>query len=585
MASDGPLFGDGTRRSKGDQARRYNLLAARLIADLIKNSLGPRGLEKMFVDVMGEVTVTKDGSTLLRKIDVEHPAAKIIIEASNAVDNEVGDGTTSVVVLAGALVQKAEELLDMGIAPSTISDGYLKGLDIALEALVAISKEYDNTDRQIMWRLARTCLQSKALGFDDKVAGFVVDAVCSIADFGSNSMDIDDIKIEEKEGIVSDAEVIMGIVIDKTIDSSAMPKAVENAKIMLINDELEGKRTKTDAEIRITSPDQIKSYANAEANMIKSKVQHIIDSGANVVFSRKGINTLAQHLLTRAGIISVRRVKENDLVWLAKATGAAISEKLDHEYYDHHEHGGDHHDHILHHGDHYHHGDIEIKLGHAERVYEKQVGDDKMVFVAGCEDPKAVTLLLRASSKRTLDECHRSAIDAISVLRDFIVKPSVIAGGGAAEAAIARVVRQKASYITGREQIVIQKFADALEEIPLTIARNAGMNGIDSLVQLRSQHSNGKASSYGINALERKVLDMLPAVIEPAIVKEQVLKTAVEVTNLLIRVDDVLMAKPTMSTHTHAGGLKHSHAGGDKEHRHDHFDRLGKQQRPAHHYY
>lgn len=583
MAANGPLLGDGTRRSKGDQARRYNLLAARLIAELVKNSLGPRGLEKMFIDVMGEVTVTKDGATLLRKIDVEHPAAKVLIEASNAVDNEVGDGTTSVVVLAGALVQKAEELLDMGIAPSTISDGYLRGLDIAIEALDSISQKYGNADRQAMQRLARTCLQSKALAYGgDGVAGLVVDAVCSIADFSGNSIDIDDIKIEEKEGSMLDAQLVMGIVIDKTIDSSAMPRAVENARIMLIDDELEGKRTRTDAEIRITSPDQIKSYSDSQTLMIKSKVQHIIDSGANAVFSRKGINTFAQHLLTRAGVISVRRVKENDLVWLAKATGATISLKLDHEHDDHPGHGHHHHDH---HDDHYHHGDIDIKLGHAERVYEKQVGDDKMVFVEGCENPKAVTLLLRANSKRTLDECHRSALDAINVLRDFVVRPSVVAGGGAAEAAIARAVREKASLISGREQIVIQKFAEALEEIPLTIARNAGMDVIDTLVQLRSRHSNGKAGTHGVDAIERKVQEMFPSVIEPAAVKEQVIKTAVEVTNLLVRVDDVLMAKPTMYTHTHANGAKHSHAGGDKEHQHDHFDRLGKQQRPMHHYY
>ena len=585
MTTEGRLFGDGTRRSKGDQARRYNLLAARLIAELIKNSLGPRGLEKMFVDIMGEVTVTKDGATLLRKIDVEHPAAKVIIEASNAVDNEVGDGTTSVVVLAGALVQKAEELLDIGISPSTISEGYLNGLNIALKALNDISKEYDNTDRQVMERLVRTCIQSKVLAYDDKVAGFVVDAVCTIANFSSNSIDTDDIKIEEIGGML-DAQLVTGIVIDKTIDSSAMPRAVENAKIMLINDELESKRTRADAEIRITSPDQIRSYGDAEALMIKSKVQHIIDSGANVIFSRKGINTLAQHLLTGAGIISVRRVKENDLLWLAKATGATISEKLDHEHDDHHEHGHHHHyDHPHDHDDHYHHGDIDIKLGHAQRVYEKQVGDDKMVFVEGCKNPKAVTLLLRANSKKMLDECHRSAIDAISVLRDFIVRPSVIAGGGAAEAAIARVVREKAHLISGREQIVVQKFAEALEEIPLTIARNAGMDVIDTLAQLRSAHSNGKASSHGVDAMERKVQEMLPAVIDPSVVKEQVIKTAVEVTNLLVRVDDVLMAKPAMYTHSHADGIQHSHAGGDKKHRHDHFDRLGKQQRPTHHYY
>ncbi len=591
MTANGALLGDGARRSKGDQARRYNLLAARLIAELVKNSLGPRGLEKMFIDIMGEVTVTKDGATLLRKLDIEHPAAKILIEASNAVDNEVGDGTTSVVVLAGALVQKAEELLDMGIAPSAISDGYLRGLDFALEALDGISHEFDNADRQAMQQLARTSLQSKALAYGgDGVGGLLVDAVCSIANFDANSVDIDDIKIEEKEGNMLDAQLVKGIVIDKTIDSSAMPRGVKNARIMLIDDELEGKRTRTDAEIWITSPLQIKSYSDAQTFMIRSKVQHIVDSGANAVFSRKGINTLAQHLMTSAGIISVRRVKENDLVWLAKATGATISQKLDHEHEYHiHHHRHSHqnyHDHDHNHpDDHYHHADIDIQLGYAERVYETQVGDSKMVFVEGCNNPKAVTLLLRANSKRTLDECHRSALDAISVLRDFVARPFVVAGGGAAEAAIARAVREKGSLVSGREQIVIQKFAEALEEIPLTIARNAGMNVIDSLVQLRSKHSNGRASTHGVDAMERRVQEMFPSVIEPAAIKEQVIKTAVEVTSLLIRVDDVLMAKPTMYTHTHANGAKHSHAGGDKEHQHDHFDRLGKQQRPMHHYY
>ena len=581
MAVSGDLLGGGTRRSKGDQARRYNLLAARLIAELIKTSLGPRGLEKMFIDIMGDVTVTKDGATLLRKIDVEHPAAKVLIEASNAVDNEVGDGTTSVVVLVGALVQKAEELLDMDIAPSTITEGYTKGLEIAIEALNDISQKHSNADKQAMKRLVSTCLQAKALAYGgDTVAELIVDSVCYVANFGSNSIDSDDIKIEEKEGSITDAQLIIGIVIDKTIDSSAMPRAVENARIMLINDELEGKRTRTEAEIQITSPEQIKSYSDAQTLMIKSKVQHIIDSGANVVFSRKGINTLAQHLLTRAGIISVRRVKENDLVWLAKATGATISEKLDHEHDDHHDHGHNRHD-----DGHYHHGDLDIKLGHAERVYEKQVGDDKIVIVEGCRNPKAVTLLLRANSKRTLDECHRSALDAINVLRDFIVRPSVVTGGGATEAAIAKRVREKASLISGREQIVVQKFAEALEEIPLTIARNAGMDVMDTLVQLRLGHSNGKGSSYGVDAIERKVKEMHPSVIEPVAVKEQVIKTAVEVTNLLVRVDDVLMAKPAMYTHTHSNGAKHSHAGGDKEHQHDHFDRLGKQQRPMHQYY
>lgn len=583
MVSEAQLLAEGSRRSKGDQARRYNMLAARLIAELVKNSLGPRGLEKMFIDIMGETTVTKDGATLLRKIDVEHPAAKVIIEASNAVDNEVGDGTTSVVVLAGALVEKAEEMLDMGIAPSTISDGYLKGLEIALEVLKDISQKCDNSDRQVMQRLARTCLQSKALAYGgEKMSEIVVDAICAIANFERNTVDTDDIKIEEKQGSIMDTELVKGAVIDKTLDSSAMPKLVENARIMLIDDELDGKTTRTEAEIRINTPSQMMQYSNEQKSTIRSKVQHIVDSGANVVFSRKGINTMAQHLLTEAGIVSVRRTKENDILWLAKATGASVSEKLDHghDHHDHHDHGDGHHS-----DDHYHHGDIDIKLGIAQRVYEKHVGDDRMVFVQGCRDPKAVTLLLRANSKRTLDECHRSALDAISVLRDFIIRPAIVSGGGAVEAALARALREKATAMEGRDQIVVQKFAEALEEIPLTIAKNAGMNVIDTLANLRSAHSNGKLSSIGVDAIERQVKDMSDVAVEPVVIKEQIIKTAVEVTNLLVRVDDVMMARPKMSTHTHSDGTKHSHAGGDKEHQHDYFDRLGKQQRPAHHYY
>ena len=597
------LFGEGVRRTKGKEARRYNLLAAKLIAEIVSNCLGPRGLEKMFTDILGEVTITKDGATILRKIDVDHPAAKVLIEASNAVDNEVGDGTTSVVVLGGALTKKTEELLDMGISPATIIDGYTRSMEIALEALNDLSQTCDNRDRDIMLKLATTCIQSKLLSYlDDHIGKLVVDAVSTIADFSNNAIEPDDIKIEEKPGNMSDTQLIQGIIIDKTIDSHSMPKMIKNAKIMLTDDELEGKRTRREAEIQITSPNDIQSYKQQEMQMIKSKIQHIIDSGANVVISRKGINTFAQHILTQAGIISVRRVKENDLLWLAKATGASISEKLSHEADMHddkhdHNHDSNHYRHVSHKHEntqhrhdntlHYHHGDIDIKLGHAEQVYEKFVGDDKMVFIEGCRNPKAVTLLLRANSKEILDESHRSVLDAINVLKDFITKPAIVTGGGSTEMAIARKVKKKASDMADTKQIVIQKFAEALEEIPLTIARNAGMNVIDTLAELRSKHSidAGNAIFYGVDAIERTVDMMFPTIIEPSIVKEQIIKTAVEVTNMLIRVDDVLMAKPTMFTHTHTDGTKHSHAGGDKIHQHDYFDRLGKQQRPMHHYY
>ncbi|MEX2348629.1 MAG: thermosome subunit alpha [Nitrosopumilaceae archaeon] len=560
------LFGEDVRSSEGEETRRYNLLAARLIADLIKSSLGPRGFEKMYIDLLGEVTLTKDGATILRKIDVEHPAAKVLIEASNAVDNEVGDGTISVVVLAGSLLEKASELLDMGISPAIIEEGYLKGLEISLKTLKAISKSSKNSDKETMENLARTCLRSKAISFftndENMVAKLVVDAFYTIADFTNNHVEIDDIKIEEKPGNTSDIQLIRGVVIDKTIDNSEMPRIIHNAKILLINEELDDKRTKTDAEIRITSPDQIQLYFDKESSIIKSKVQNVINSGANVVISQKGISLLAQHYLARASIISIRRVKENDLFWLEKATGASITNDLDNIFDKH--------------------------LGYANKVYEKFIGDDKMVFVEGCKNPKSVTLLLRANSKRLLDEYHRSVLDAISVLKDFFIRPSIVGGGGSTEAIIASRIRKMANSISGREQIAVQKFADAFEEIPLTIARNAGMNAVDTITQLRSKCSastNGnKLHWYGIDAIERKIKEMFSQnVIEPSLVKEQVIKTAVEVTNQLLHVDHVLMAKPTMYTHTHADGTTHSHADGNKKH--DHFDKLGKMQRPSHHYY
>jgi archaeal chaperonin len=567
------LFGQGVKRTKGEQSRRYNLLAARLIADLVKNLLGPRGIEKMFIDILGEVTVTKDGAMLLRKIDVEHPAAKVLIDASNAVDNEVGDGTTSVVVLAGALVEKAEELLDMGISPTTVVEGYLTGLQICLESLQNIARRFTNYNREVIQGLATTCLRPKMISYtsfeENMAAKLVVDAVYAVTDFANSRVEANNIKIEEKIGTTSDTRLVNGVVIDKTIDNSAMPRTVENARILLLDEELESKRTRTDAEISVTSPYQIQSYLDKEILMTSLRVQRIISSGANVLISQKGINASAQNLLSKAGIISIRRVKENDMLWLKKATNAEVIRDL--------------------------RSDVILPeyLGYAGRVYEKLVGGDKMVFVEGCKNPKSVTILLRASSKSLLDGYHRSILDAIAVIRNFIVKPSIVGGGGSAEMLIATTVRKKANFITGREQIVLQKFASALEEIPLTIARNAGMNTIDTLAQLRSkqkQHNSSTSKSkivrwIGIDAIGRKVAEIYSQrIIEPSIVKEQIIKTAVEVTTMLIRVDDVLMAKPAMYTHTHANGTQHSHAGGDGKHDH-HFDRLGKQQRPAHHFY
>ena len=574
------LFGEGVRRSSGGKARRYNLLAARLIADLVKGLLGPLGLEKMFIDIMGETTVTKDGATFLRKIDVEHPAAKLLIEASNAVDNAVGDGTTSVVVLAGALVEKAEELLDMGIPPTIISDGYLNALDMAIEILREISVESINSDRMIMESLAGTCLTSKAFSHiteEMKIVRLIVNAICQIANFSNNYVDVDDIKIEEKMGSISETELINGIVIDKTIDNSSMPHIVENARVLLLDIDIENEQTKADAQISISVPSDLGRYLEYGTNNTLQKIQNVADSGANVIFSRGGISPLAQNYFAKKGIMTVRRVKENDLLWLEKATGARITRDLDRITSD--------------------------DIGFAAEVCQKFVGDDKMVFVDGCKNPKSVTLLLRASSKVILDEFHRAVLDCLYVLRDFVAMPRIVAGGGAAEAIISHLVKERSYLISGKEQIVIQKFAEAVEEIPLTIAINAGMDRVNTMTRLREKVSsqynvknensrkrvhrhNNNYHSYGVNAIERKIDNMISKrVMEPLMVKEQILNTAVEIITLLIRVDDVLIAKPVMDTHTHthADGTSHSHRDGNKVH--DHFDRLGKQQRPMHHYY
>ncbi len=575
------LFGNGVKRTYGTQAMRYNLLAARLIADLVKGFLGPRGLEKMFIDILGEMTVTKDGATFLRKIDVEHPAAKVIIEASNAVDNAVGDGTTSVVVLAGALVEKAEDLLEMGISPALISDGYHNALQMAIGIIRKVARESTNYDRKIMKYLVDTCLRSKAVSHfteEMKIPSLVVDGICRVADFSKSYLDVDDIKIEEKIGISSDMQLVLGTVIDKTIDESSMPRIIKNAQILLLDNDIQDVRTKTDAEIRISDPTEVTHFLDNKTRNLVQKIQCVIKSGANVIFSRGGIDPLALNHFAKNRILTVRRVKENDLLWLAKATGAKVVKDLD--------------------------TISSTDFGYAAEVYEKMVGDDKMVFVDGCRNPKSITFLLRASSKKILDEFHRAVLDSIYVLRNFIMEPKIVPGGGAVEAFIAQLIKDRSYLISGKEQIVIQKFAEALEEIPLTIAKNAGMNTMDIGTRLREKvytqsllndskiwkrgyQYNNSHDWYGINAIERKIDNMMNLhVIEPLMVKEQILITATEVIILLMRVDDVLMKKPVDMhghTHTHIDGTTHSHKGGNKPH--DHFDRLGKQQRPMHHYY
>ena len=545
-------------------SQKYNLLSGKLVTEIVKTSLGPRGMEKMYIDILGEDTITKHGGAFLRKVDVLHPAAKSVIEAVNTVDTHVGDGTTSAAVLIGSLLGHAEEMLKIGIPVAAITRGYEKSLDYALEILDEIKIKSNKRDRETMRKLLTTCLEGKAI-FDlqeenTKIVDIIIEAVCDIANLETGQIDIDDIKIEEKLGNVTDIELIKGTVIDKTIDSSAMPRTIKDAKILLINESLETMRTRTEAEIEIVSPEQMSQFLDQENKDLLVLVKNIVNSGANVVISRKGVNEFVQEALAKKGIISMRRVKYNDLWWLEKATGAKTCKNIE---------------------------KISSKeLGFAKRVYEKTVGGDKMVFVEGGNNPKSVTLLLRANSKRYLDEFHRNALNAFYVLRNFIENPFLVHGAGSAEGIIAQKIRQRAGTVEGKEQIAVERFADAVEEIPLTLARNVGMNVLDTLTLLRTKFakSNGNVKWYGINSNLRKISDMSSSeIIETVAVKQQVFKTAVEASNMILNIDDVFMKDLIDNTHCHVDGTVHAHHDGGKAH--NHFEQEGLEQRQMHHYY
>ena len=545
------------------ESQMYNLIAGKLVTELVKTSLGPRGMSKIYIDILGEDTLTSHGGTFLRKVDVDHPAAKTVVEAVNTVDTHVGDGTTTAAVLIGSLLHQSKELLNFGIRTPVIINGYQKCMEYALEILDEIKIKSDRRDKKIMKQLLITCLSGKAiyeLEEDTKFVDLVIEGICDIADFENGYIDIDNIKIEEKAGNVEDTQLIKGTVIDKTIDSSSMLRIIKNAKILLINESLEPMRSKTEAEIEITSPEQMSQFINQECNDLDLQVKKIISSGANVVISRKGINDFAQEAFAKKGIITMRRVKYNDLWWVEKATGAKTCKEIDKISKD--------------------------ELGFASKVYEKTVGGDKMIFVEG-KEPKSVTLLLRGNSKRYLDEFHRNALNAFFVLRNFIEDPFLVYGAGSVEGVIAQKIREHAITVEGKEQIVMERFAVAVEEIPITLARNAGMNVLDTLAQFRAKiATNGKnVNWHGIDSKTGKILDMSTTaeIIETVAVKQQVFKTAVETCNTIINIDDVFMKNLIDNTHCHIDGKVHAHHDGGKSH--NHFEQEGLEQRQMHHYY
>ncbi|HEY7367029.1 MAG TPA: thermosome subunit beta [Nitrosopumilaceae archaeon] len=512
------LLKEGASETKGREAVKNNIAASKIIAEIVRTSLGPRGMDKMLVDSLGDVTITNDGATILKEIDVQHPAAKMLVEISKTVDNEVGDGTTSAVVLAGSLLENAESLINQDVHPTIIVDGYRKAAKKAKQFLEEIADVVTANDKSILQKIAKTSMQTKLVRKDSgHLADLVVKAVSAVAEKNGEkfTVDIDDIKVEKKAGgSINDCNIIQGIVLDKEIVHGGMPKKISEAKIALLNAALEISKTETDAKINISNPQQLKSFLDEESRMLKNMVDKVIASGATVVLCQKGIDDMAQHYLAKAGILAVRRVKESDLTKLAKATGARIVTNLDDLF--------------------------EKDLGSAETVEERKIEEDRWVFIEGCKHPKSVTLLLRAGSQRVVDEVERSVHDAIMVVRDVMELPSIVAGGGAPETYVATKLRSWSKSLEGREQLAVEKFAESLESIPLTLSENAGMDPIDTLATLRSRQIKGEKYT-GIDVMKARVGNMKSSdIIEPLAVKNQIISAASEAACMILRIDDVI---------------------------------------------
>ena len=509
------LLKEGGSETKGRDAQKNNIAASKIISEIVQTSLGPRGMDKMLVDSLGDVTITNDGATILKEIDVQHPVAQMLVEISKTTDNEVGDGTTSAVVLAGALLEHAETLIDQNVHPTIIVDGYRKAAKKAKQFLEEISIKVAPNDKSVLTKIAKTSMQTKLVRKDsDNLADIVVKSVLAVV-AADNQVDIDDIKVEKKAGgSIKDSMIIQGVVLDKEIVHGGMPRKITDAKIALINTALEISKTETDAKINISNPQQMKSFLDEENKMLKTMVDKVIGSGANVVLCQKGLDDMAQHYLAKSGIIAVRRIKESDLAKLAKATGGRIITNLDDLF--------------------------EKDLGSAQTVEERKIEEDKWVFVEGCKHPKSVTLLLRGGLQKVVDEVARSINDALMVVKDVIERPEIVAGGGSPETFAATRIRNWAKSLEGREQIAAEKFADALESIPMTLAGNAGMDPIDTLTLLRSKQQKDEKWT-GIDVIKGKIANMKSSdIIEPLAVKLQVVSAAAEAACMILRIDDVI---------------------------------------------
>jgi len=512
------ILREGASRSRGREAQHANIMAAKIVAESVKSALGPKGMDKMLVDSFGDVTITSDGRTILDEMDIQHPAAKMMVEVAKTQDDEVGDGTTSAVIIAGELLSKSEDLIDKNVHPTVIIDGYRKAGEKALEILEKIAKPVGSTDREWIKKVAITSMASKLVAdHKEQLADIASQAILHVAEKGEKEFkaDIDDVMVEKKPGeSLTDTKLINGIVVDKDVVHPGMPKRVEKAKIALLDTPLEIEKTEFDAKINIESPEQMEGFLKQEENMIKDMVEKVAKTGANVIIAQKGLDDLAQHFLARKQILAVRRVKKSDMEKLAKATGGKIITNLD---------------------------DVSASdLGYAELVEERKIGDDKMTFIEGCKNPKAVAILIRGGTERIVAEAERSIHDALCVARDVVREPKILAGGGAPELEMAKALREYAQTLLGKEQLAVICYAEALEAIPLTLSENAGLDPIDILSELRSRHEKGELWA-GIEVIEGKAKNMEKAgVFEPLAVKKQIIKSATEAATMILKIDDII---------------------------------------------
>ena len=516
------ILKEGTSRSRGRDAQRSNITAAKILAETVRSTIGPRGMDKMMVGTIGDIVVTNDGATIMKEMDVQNPAAKMLVEVSKTQDQEVGDGTTTAVVLTGELLTGAESLLDKDVHPNIIIDGYRQAAEKAQEVLDELAVTIKPEDTETLKRVALTSLNTKGIfGSQEHFADLAVTAVQQVMEKtdGKIKADIDLIKVMKKHGqSLAETELINGIVIDKEVSHSGMPKSMPNAKIALLNAKLEIEKPEMSAEIRITRPEEVEAFLNEEERLLKEMAEEVVETGANVLLTEKGADDEALAVLAKKGILTVKNVSSSDMEKLAKATGGTIFGTLK---------------------------DLnKTGLGQAKLVEEVKMGDDKHVYVREAKNPKAVTVMIRGGSDHVIDEAERALHDALCVVRNAVEDGKVLAGGGAPEAELSKRLNAHASKAKGREQLAIKAFADALEAIPVAIAQNAGLDPINIMVDLREKHNSPANKWYGVNVYEGKTMDMWKLnVIEPLRVKKQVIKSAVEVATMLLRVDDVIASK------------------------------------------